>query len=134
MFYHLQKSRCSALKSGPPRFLYLFFKSKLPSSLHCFIHQRQRTKMPPSALQTIPFLLFSLLSSFPFSSSSAMCSDLYGHPQQQACWEMLIGPNTIPYDAGSRLFSLPLRRRPPHILTTQWRMRQRLPYLTSNGK
>ncbi|KAF6219673.1 hypothetical protein HO133_004142 [Letharia lupina] len=93
--------------------------------------------MPPSTVQPLALILtlffLSLLSSLPPSAASAMCSELYGQPQQQACWQMFHGPDGIPSDANSHLFSLPLRRRPPSVLTTQWRRKQRLPFLRSNG-
>ena len=108
---------------------------------YCFIllllRRALHDPMAPFILHRFYLILTSifitLLSSLPHSSAAATCSELYGHPDQQACEQMLFGDNGIPHDTNSRLYSLRLPRRPRNILVTQWRQKQRLPFLRSNG-
>ena len=81
-------------------------------------------------------ILITLLSFIPHSSAAARtrCSELYGHPDGQACRDMLIGDDIIPLDTNSRLYSLGLRRRPRNVSVMQWQQRQELPILRSNGE
>ena len=106
-----------------------FILSLLETALH--------DPMAPFPLHRSHLILISifitLITSLPHSSAAATCSELYGHPDQQVCRQMLFGNNGIPHDTNSRLYSLRLRRRPRNVSVMQWRQKQLLPILRSNG-
>ena len=97
------------------------------------------SSMASSTLQPFCLILktsifITLLSSISYSSSSvasARCSDLYGQPSQHACLDLL---RRLPSDGYDHLFSLlHVRHKPSDISSSQWQLKQRLPYLQSNG-
>lgn len=121
------------------KWTYIHFHSRYVNSyfILSLLQITLHDPMTPFTLHRFSLILIGilavLLSSIPHSSASATCNELYGHPDQQACRQMLVGNNGIPHDTNSRLYSLRLRRRPQNVLATQWRQRQRLPILQSNG-